>query len=97
MRSALAHVGGAVTTRGDATAAAALGDAMQAAEHSPPDVATHGMHAYPARMHAAIATHVIAESPLASHVLFPTYVAVLLWLPLYLRDARVRALLTKPV
>ena len=52
-------MGGAVTTRGDATHAAALGEAMQAAEHSPPDVATHGMHAYPARMHAAIATHVI--------------------------------------
>ncbi|MBK8411566.1 MAG: methyltransferase domain-containing protein [Sandaracinaceae bacterium] len=59
VRSALANVGGAVTTRGDATHAAALGEAMQAAEHSPPDVATHGMHAYPARMHAAIATHVI--------------------------------------
>jgi hypothetical protein len=59
VRSALANVGGAVTTRGDASHAAALGEAMQAADHSPPDVATHGMHAYPARMHAAIATHVI--------------------------------------
>lgn len=59
VRSALANVGGAVTTRGDATHAEALGEAMRAAEHSPPDVATHGMHAYPARMHAAIATHVI--------------------------------------
>lgn len=38
----------------------------------------------------AIATHVANQSPLVSHVLFPIYVAVLVWLPLYLRDARVR-------
>lgn len=41
----------------------------------------------------AIATHVRVESPLFSHVLFPTYVAALLWGGLYLRDARVRAML----
>lgn len=40
----------------------------------------------------AIATHLRLENPLFSHVLFPTYVAVLLWGGLYARDARVRAL-----
>jgi hypothetical protein len=32
------------------------------------------------------------QHPLLSHTLFPIYVAVMLWLPLWLRDARVRAL-----
>lgn len=41
----------------------------------------------------AIATHVRLGNPLFSHVLFPIYVAVLLWGGLYLRDVRVRALL----
>jgi hypothetical protein len=39
----------------------------------------------------AIATHVRVGDPLASHVLFPAYVAVLLWGGLWLRDPRVRA------
>lgn len=41
----------------------------------------------------AIATHVRLENPLFSHVLFPVYVAVLLWGGLFLRDARVRGTL----
>ena len=41
----------------------------------------------------AIATHVRLGNPLLSHTLFPLYVAAPLWLGLYLRDARVRALL----
>jgi hypothetical protein len=41
----------------------------------------------------AIATHVRVESPLATHTLFPIYVAALLWAGLWLRDRRVRALL----
>jgi hypothetical protein len=41
----------------------------------------------------AIATHVRAESPLFTHVLFPIYIALLLWAPLWLRDPRLRALL----
>lgn len=40
----------------------------------------------------AIATHVRLGNPLFSHTLFPLYIAVLLWLPLWLRDPRVRAL-----
>ena len=38
----------------------------------------------------AVATHLRAGDPLFSHVLFPTYLGVLLWLGLYLRDDRLR-------
>jgi hypothetical protein len=41
----------------------------------------------------AIATHLRIDNPLFTHILFPIYVAALLWGGLYLRDARVRALL----
>lgn len=40
----------------------------------------------------AIATHVRLENPLFSHVLFPVYVALLLWGGLWLRDARLRSI-----
>jgi hypothetical protein len=39
----------------------------------------------------AIATHVRVDNPLFSHVLFPVYVALLLWGGLYLRDRRLRS------
>lgn len=39
----------------------------------------------------AIATHLRIDNPLFTHILFPVYVAALLWGGLYLRDARVRA------
>lgn len=39
----------------------------------------------------AIATHLRLDQPLFSHTLFPIYVAVPLWLGLWLRDARLRA------
>jgi len=41
----------------------------------------------------AVATHVRVGSPLLTHVLFPLYIAVLLWGGLFLRDERVRALI----
>jgi len=41
----------------------------------------------------AVATNVRVGTPLFSHVLFPVYLGVLIWLGLYLRDARLRALL----
>jgi hypothetical protein len=45
----------------------------------------------------AIVTHLRIGNPLFSHTLFPIYVAVFLWLPLFLRDSRVRALvLSRP-
>jgi hypothetical protein len=40
----------------------------------------------------AVATHVRISSPLLTHILFPVYVALLLWGGLYLRDPRLRAL-----
>ena len=40
----------------------------------------------------AIATHVRVENPLFTHVLFPVYVALLLWGGLYLREPGLRAL-----
>jgi ABC-type uncharacterized transport system permease subunit len=40
----------------------------------------------------AIATHVRVGNPLFSHVLFPIYVAALVWGGLFLRDGRLRAL-----
>ena len=41
----------------------------------------------------AVATHVRVENPLFSHTLFPVYVALVVWGGLFLRDARLRALL----
>jgi hypothetical protein len=41
----------------------------------------------------AVATHVRVGNPLFTHVLFPTYVAALLWGGLLLRDTRLRVLL----
>jgi hypothetical protein len=40
----------------------------------------------------AVATHVRLGNPLFSHVLFGVYLGVMLWGGLYLRDARIRAL-----
>jgi hypothetical protein len=40
----------------------------------------------------AIATHVRVGNPLFSHVLFPTYVATIVWGALYLRNPKLRAL-----
>jgi len=41
----------------------------------------------------AIATHVRVGNPLFSHILFPVYLAVLVWGGLFLRDPRLRALI----
>lgn len=43
----------------------------------------------------ALAIQLRAGNPLSSHILFPTYVAALIWGGLYLRDRRVRALLVR--
>lgn len=40
----------------------------------------------------AVASHVRVSNPLFTHTLFPIYVAVFLWLGLYLRDNRVKAI-----
>jgi hypothetical protein len=41
----------------------------------------------------AVATHLRVGDPLVSHILFPTYLGVLPWLGLYLRDERLRVLI----
>jgi hypothetical protein len=41
----------------------------------------------------AVATHVRIGNPLFTHILFPTYLAALLWGGLWLRDLRLRSLL----
>jgi len=41
----------------------------------------------------AVATHVRIGSPLFSHVLFGVYLGLFVWGGLYLRDARIRALI----
>jgi hypothetical protein len=43
-------------------------------------------------MGGAVATHLRMGDPLFSHILFGVYLGVLLWLGLYLRDTRLRAL-----
>jgi len=43
----------------------------------------------------AVATQLRVDNPLFSHVLFPIYIAAILWGGLYLRDDRVRALLRR--
>jgi len=40
----------------------------------------------------AIATQMRVGKPLLTHVLFPIYLAMMIWGALYLRDQRVRAL-----
>ena len=40
----------------------------------------------------AVATHVRVGDPLFSHVLFPAYLGVLIWLGLYLRERRLHVL-----
>ena len=42
----------------------------------------------------AVASHVRVSNPLFSHTLFPIYIAILIWLGLYLRDMRVRSFFT---
>ncbi|HWY44573.1 MAG TPA: DoxX family protein [Candidatus Sulfotelmatobacter sp.] len=41
----------------------------------------------------AVCTHLRVGDPLFSHILFPTYMGALLWLAIYLRDVRLRALI----
>jgi hypothetical protein len=56
-----------------------------------PRTAALGAVLLTAYLGGAVATHVRVGSPLFTHVLFPTYVAALLWGSLMLRDARLRS------
>lgn len=55
-----------------------------------PRTATLGVVLWTGYLGGAIASNLRLGLPLFSHVLFPTYVAALLWGGLYFRDARVR-------
>lgn len=41
----------------------------------------------------AIASHVRVSNPLFTHTLFPIYIAIFIWLGLYLRDSRARQII----
>ena len=41
-----------------------------------------------------VASHIRVSNPLFTHKLFPIYIAVFIWLGLYLRDARVKAVIS---
>ena len=56
-----------------------------------PRTAIFGAVLWTGYLGGAIATHLRLDHPLFSHTLFPIYVAVPLWLGLWLRDARLRA------
>jgi hypothetical protein len=58
-----------------------------------PRTAVLGAILLTAYMGGAVATHLRVGNPLFSHMLFGVYLAVIAWGGLYLRDARVRALL----
>ena len=57
-----------------------------------PRTAPLGALLWTAYLGGAVATHVRVGNPLFSHVLFPVYIAILIWGGLYLRDVRVRTL-----
>jgi DoxX-like family len=57
-----------------------------------PQTAVLGVIVLTGYLGGAVATHVRVGDPLFSHVLFPVYVALLLWGGLFLREQRLRAL-----
>ncbi len=58
-----------------------------------PRTAVFGAVLWTGYLGGAIATHVRLDNPLFSHVLFPIYVAILIWGGLWLRDERLRRLI----
>ncbi len=58
-----------------------------------PRTAVLGAILLTAYMGGAVATHLRVGNPLFTHMLFGTYLAVLAWGGLFLRDSRIRALL----
>jgi hypothetical protein len=57
-----------------------------------PRTAVFGAILWTGYLGGAVAAHVHHLDPLFSHVLFPAYVAAFLWLGLWFRDRRLRAL-----
>ncbi len=62
-----------------------------------PNTALFGAIIWTGYLGGAVAIHVRLANPLFTHVLSPVYVAVLLWGALWIRDARLRALVPLPL
>ncbi|RUX26043.1 DoxX family protein [Mesorhizobium sp. M7A.F.Ca.US.011.01.1.1] len=79
----------------DANVARMLGviGLISAALYALPRTSVLGAILLTAYMGGAIATNVRVDNPLFSHILFGVYLGIILWGGLYLRDARVRALI----
>jgi hypothetical protein len=60
-----------------------------------PRTAALGATLFTGYLGGAVATHARVGDPLATHTLFPVYVGAMLWAGLYLRDAGLRALLSR--
>ncbi len=60
-RRSLSQRGGEITSGGDEQLSSILSRALEASSAPPEDDLTHGFHSYPARMHPAIASLLIAE------------------------------------
>ena len=58
-----------------------------------PQTSVFGAILFTGYLGGAIATHVRIASPLFTHILFPIYVALLIWGGLYARDERLRSLI----
>ena len=58
-----------------------------------PKTAVFGAVLLTAYLGGAVATHVRIGNPLFTHILFPVYLGILLWLGLWLRDISLRALI----
>ena len=58
-----------------------------------PQTSVFGAILFTGYLGGAIATHVRIGSPLFTHILFPIYVALLIWGGLYARDERLRSLI----
>ena len=86
---------------GDAGMAQTLGAILLAATllYAFPGTTLLGAILVTAYLGGAVATHVRIGSPLASHILFGVYLGIMLWVGLWLRDPRLRAIfpLTSPV
>jgi len=68
-------------------------EALCVAAYVVPPTAVLGALLLTGYLGGAIATHLRAGNPLFSHILFPVYVALFVWGGLFLREARLRALL----
>jgi hypothetical protein len=66
---------------------------MSTALYVIPNTSVLGAILLTAYLGGAVATHLRVGDPLFSHVLFPTYLGVLLWGGLYVREPRLRALI----